>query len=135
MDSSYRKLLICTLISSLIVVVGIGHGAVPIIFTELIMFKNLKFQFSFNEEPEAVVTTSSLIFLVGQIFWLFYLAKKKWVLFWLGFAILWFGFIVLIRGEGGVMLFFGLPFAILSYILVARSIMSIRTRYGEDAER
>ncbi|HTD99176.1 MAG TPA: hypothetical protein VK668_07795 [Mucilaginibacter sp.] len=126
MDSSYRKLLIWTLVSSLLVIVGMGHGIAPIAMTEVLMFKNLDFRFSFKTAPEAVVMTSSLIFLVGQIFLLMYIIRKKSVLLWVSLLILWFGMFVLIRGEGGAMLVFGLPFVILSIFVFVISIRELR---------
>jgi hypothetical protein len=121
MTKTYRNLIIWTLISNLLIIVGIGHGVSPVFLSEFMLpfeiGKDFKFTlFGYGGNDNAVLS-GEIIFFLGQVLLLVYLFLKRKVFIWLSLAILWFGLFPLFYDFGGIMLLFALPFIILSTFL------------------
>jgi len=113
-----------TLIASFIILIGYGHGIVPIILVELpypmAFLKDIPFEYKY-------LATPSLVFFAGHILYIVALFAKYPFLLRGSLAVLWVGLLMLVwlifDGDviGVFALISGIPFIICSVILFVKS--------------
>ena len=124
MTNQHRGLAIAILITSCIITVGMGHGAVPIIFAEVALpiAKGLKFSLVLTNNDEDSIAAGALFLLIGQLLLFISTHKLKLMMRLIALGIMWLGFFYLVHNilnEGGARFTFatGSPFLFLSIAL------------------
>lgn len=141
MTNQYRGLSIAVLILSCIIIVGIGHGAVPMVLAE-IMFpfaKGIKFSLILTDNAEDSIGAAALFLLIGQlmVFW----STHKWKLGMrlIALIIMWVGFFYLVHNifshnDSRFTFATGSPFLILSAALFSFDVRQYLQKDKSDIE-
>lgn len=118
----HRKLTIGILISSMCILIGAGHGVLPMLVFEIgIPLKhNYPFSFALQKDYELNQAASAIYMLIGQILLFFSTVKRILAARLFALFVLWVGFFYLVhglfRGDGLASFSFctGIPFLSMS---------------------
>ncbi|MEO3403879.1 hypothetical protein AAFN85_08240 [Mucilaginibacter sp. CAU 1740] len=141
MINQYRGIVIAILIFSCVILVGIGHGGVPIIMIEvgLPFLKELKFSFDPTDSFKDTIAAGALFLLIGQLLLFISTHKLNLLMRLIAISIMWIGFYYLVHNifanEGSGFTFAtGSPFLILSMVLFSFDIRQYLQRNKTDSD-
>jgi hypothetical protein len=125
MIDPYRKLTTAILISSLCILIGAGHGVLPMILLEVMVpfHHNYPFSFILQKSYESNFAASAIFLLIGQVLLFFATVKRLLFARLFGLFVLWIGFFYLVHGifyDDGLAWFSfctGMPFFAMSVLL------------------
>ncbi|HTK20218.1 MAG TPA: hypothetical protein VL442_11910 [Mucilaginibacter sp.] len=115
-----------TFITSLIIIIGYGHGVVPIVFVEFpypLAFRKIDLASEYR-----YLIYPSVIFFMGHILFAVFAFVRKLLILWSSLIALWIGLMLLIAeifvGDsiGAFAFLSGIPFIILSILLFRASL-------------
>ncbi|WPV00489.1 hypothetical protein SNE26_01755 [Mucilaginibacter sp. cycad4] len=142
MINQYRGLAIAILITSCIIIVGMGHGAVPVIFAEVAfpIAKTLKFSLTLTNNDEDSIAAGALFLLIGQLLLFISTHKLKLIMRLVALVMMWIGFFYLVHNiftNGGSAFTFatGSPFLFLSVALFSFDVRQYWLQNKTDIEQ
>jgi len=141
MINQYRILVIFILVFSCIILVGIGHGGVPVIMIEvgLPFLKGLKFSFNPADSYEDTMAAGALFLLIGQLLLFIATHKLNLMMRLIAVGTMWIGFFylvhtILVDAGLGITFTTGAPFMILSVVLFSFDIRQYLQRNKTDSD-
>ncbi|MET3608625.1 hypothetical protein [Mucilaginibacter rubeus] len=136
MTNQYRSLVIAIIISSCLIIVGAGHGAVPMMLIEIMapIAKGLKFSLQLSNNNEDTLAASALFFFIGQLLLFFGTHRMHVITRLIGVIFMWTGLFYQthnMSNDGGAKFTFatGAPFLFLSIALFS---FDVRQNWLQD---